>query len=127
MAEAAARALVGAQWEIWSAGSHPSGTVHPLAIQVMAERGCDLRAHHSKGLDALPPREWDYVVTMGCGDACPSLRARRRIEWAIPDPVGLPLSDVRRIRDDLMERVRTLLATAGTTAASSTPTTRREN
>ena len=41
MAEAAARALVGTQWEIWSAGSHPSGTVHPLAIQVMAERGCD--------------------------------------------------------------------------------------
>ena len=111
MAEAAARALIGARWDIWSAGSHPSGTVHPLAIQVMAERGYDLRTHRSKGIDALPKQLWDYVVTMGCGDACPNLRARRRIDWAIPDPVGLPLDEVRRIRDDLIERVRLLLNT----------------
>ena len=109
IAEAAARMAVGDQWEIWSAGSRPGGRVHPLAIQLMDERGYDLRAHHSKGIDALPSRQWDIVVTMGCGDACPMLRAATRVEWDIPDPVGLPVDEARRIRDELIRRVRLLL------------------
>ena len=109
MAEAAAKALGQERWEIWSAGSRPSGQVHPVAIRAMEELGFDLRTHRSKGLAELPQRQWDYVVTMGCGDACPSVPARRRVDWAIPDPVGLPIDDVRRIRDQIVGLVRALI------------------
>jgi len=109
IAEAAARALTQEQWEIWSAGSSPSGRIHPIAVQVMSELGVDLSAHRSKGLRDVPSRQWDYVVTMGCGDACPQLPARHRADWDIPDPVGMPLEEVRRIRDDLIRRVGRLL------------------
>ena len=109
MAEAIAKSLAGDRVEIWSAGSHPGGRVHPVAIQMMEELGLDLRAHRSKGVDALPPRTWDCVVTMGCGDACPALPARQRLDWAIPDPVGLPLEETRRIRDQIRTLVEDLL------------------
>ena len=112
MAEAVAKSLAGPEWEIWSAGSSPSGRVHPVAIQMMAELGLDVNAHRSKGLEHVPSREWDYVVTMGCGDACPTVRARRRLDWDIPDPVGLPLDEVRRIREELAQRVRALVTQA---------------
>ncbi len=110
MAEALARSLGGAAWEVWSAGSHPSGRVHPVAVQAMQELGLDLSTHHSKGVEAVPGRRWDYVVTMGCGDACPAVPAAQRLDWDIPDPVGLPTEEVRRIRDDLAARIRALLA-----------------
>ena len=109
MAEAFARAFGQGRWDVWSAGSHPSGRVHPLAAQVMAERGLDLSRQQSKGLTDLPPKRWDYVVTMGCGDACPTLPARHRVGWDIPDPVGLPPEDARRIRDQIEGLVRQLL------------------
>ncbi len=112
MAEAAAKALKKEGWDVWSAGSNPSGRVHPIAVQVMGELGADLSTHHSKGLDAVPQRQWDYVVTMGCGDACPNVSATRRIDWQIPDPVGLPLEETRKIRDHIVTLVRELLAKA---------------
>jgi protein-tyrosine-phosphatase len=111
MAEAVAKSLSNGRWEIWSAGSAPSGRVHPLAVELMAQMGLDLSSHRSKGLDELPDREWDYVVTMGCADACPAIRARRRLDWALADPVGMPLSEARRIRDEIIERVGRLMAT----------------
>jgi protein-tyrosine-phosphatase len=112
IAEAAARAIGGGRWDVWSAGSSPSGHVHPLAVQLMGEVGLDLSAHRSKGLDAVPPRRWDYVVTMGCGDDCPTVNAAHRVDWQIPDPAGLPLDEARRVRDQIMERVRALMAGA---------------
>jgi protein-tyrosine-phosphatase len=110
MAEAVARSLASGEWEIWSAGSNPGGLVHPLAKQLMAERGIDLSAHRSKGVEALPARRWDYVITMGCGDRCPALQGVRRFDWDIPDPAGLPLEQARKVRDDIEQRVRALLA-----------------
>jgi protein-tyrosine-phosphatase len=83
--------------------------VHPLAKQLMAERGMDLSAHRSKGVEDLPKRQWDYVVTMGCGDRCPTVSARRRVEWAIPDPAGLPPEGARGMRDQIEGLVRGLL------------------
>ena len=87
MAEAMARLLVRDRWEIWSAGSHPSGRVHPVAIQLASELGLDLRLYRSKGLSEVPQYRWDYVVTMGCGDACSSVQADRRLGWDIQDTI----------------------------------------
>lgn len=110
MAEAIAKSVGKNQWDVWSAGSHPSGRIHPVAIQAMQELGLDLSTHRSKGLGDVPARRWDYMVTMGCGDACPHVPARRRLDWQIPDPVGLPIEDVRTIREQLVQLVTELLA-----------------
>ena len=113
MAEAIARSLAETACEIWSAGSRPSGTVHPVAVEMMQELGLDLSRHRSKGLEALPGGTWDAVVTMGCGDVCGLLPAARRADWPIPDPVGLRPEQTRTIRDDLARRVRALLEELG--------------
>jgi ACR3 family arsenite transporter len=101
MAEAFAR-MAGA--EAWSAGSRPSGKVNPKAIEAMREVGYDLSTHRSKSVDELPKVDFDCVVTMGCGDACPAVRAKRREDWQIPDPKDMDLEGVRRVR----EQIRTL-------------------
>ena len=113
MAEAIATALTKGQWEVWSVGSHPSGQVHPFAVQLMVELGLNLAGHRSKGVEEIPARHWDYVVTMGCGDRCPAVSAHHHVDWAIPDPVGLPLAEARQIRDEIAQRVRNLLGHPG--------------
>src|SRR5690242_11526775 len=76
MAEAFARIFGAGKIEAHSAGSRPSGRVHPKAVEAMRELGYDLTRHQSKGLAGLPDGEFDVAVTMGCGDGCPGLRAR---------------------------------------------------
>src|SRR5438046_4667436 len=71
MAEAFARIHGGDAVDAYSAGSRPSGVVKPKAVAAMRERGYDLSTHRSKSLDDFPQIEYDLVVTMGCGDACP--------------------------------------------------------
>lgn len=111
MAEAFARMHGGPGVEAWSAGSRPSGKVNPKAVAAMRERGYDLASHASKSLDDLPPGPpFDVVVTMGCGDACPHVPARRREEWAIPDPRDLPPDRFREVRDLIEANVQDLLA-----------------
>ncbi len=111
MAQAFARIHGGGRIEAYSAGSRPSGVVNPRAIEAMSERGYDLSKHMSKSLDDLPADvEWDFVATMGCGDQCPFLRARRREDWNLPDPKSLPLEEFRRVRDEIESRVKTMLA-----------------
>ena len=95
--------------EIHSAGSRPSGVVNPKAIEAMREKGYDLSVHRSKCLDDLPQVQWDAVVTMGCGDECPFLVAKRREDWALPDPKLLPPQEFRKVRDEIENRVKTLL------------------
>jgi protein-tyrosine-phosphatase len=109
MAEAFARAHGGGRVEAWSAGSRPSGRVNPKAIDAMREKGIDLGAHTSKGLDDLPPVAFDAAVTMGCGDACPAVRARVRADWQIPDPRDLGPDGVRAVRDRIEQEVLDLL------------------
>lgn len=110
MAEGFAKALSGGAVEAWSAGSRPAGWVHELAIELMKEKGIDISSHRSKGLAELPPGEWDLVVAMGCGDDCPTLKAKRRMEWRVTDPVAMPREEFRKVRDELEGRVRALLA-----------------
>ena len=87
MAEAFARMHGGDAVEALSAGSRPSGVINPKAIRFMA------------------------VVTMGCGDACPWVPAKRREDWALSDPRDMDDDGYRSVRDDIEARVRTLLAT----------------
>jgi protein-tyrosine-phosphatase len=110
MAEAFARMHGGDAVEAYSAGSRPSGKVNPRAIAFMQEVGYDLRTHDSKSLEPFNGQEIDVAVTMGCGDACPLVRARRREEWNIPDPKELPDEQFRAIRDLIEQKVKELLA-----------------
>jgi arsenate reductase len=109
MAEAFARIYGSEGVEAYSAGSRPSGVVNPKAIESMREIGYDLATHESKSLDDLPDIEWDFVATMGCGDECPFVRAKRREDWQIPDPKEMNAADFRQVRDEIGEKVRSLL------------------
>jgi protein-tyrosine-phosphatase len=108
MAEAFARMHGGAGVEALSAGSRPSGKINPKALRFMAERGYDLSTHASKSLDEVEG-EFDAVVTMGCGDSCPWVPAKRREDWALPDPRDMDEAGYRAVRDEIEARVRALL------------------
>jgi arsenate reductase len=110
MAEAFARLHGAGRVEAYSAGSRPSGLVNPRAVRFMREVGYDLMAHESKSLDRFNGTEIDVAVTMGCGDACPLVRAGRREEWNIPDPKELPDEAFRQVRDLIEQKVKELLA-----------------
>jgi protein-tyrosine-phosphatase len=110
MAQAFAVIYGGAGVEAHSAGSRPSGKVNPKAVAAMAELGYDLTTHTSKGLDDYNGQEFDAAVTMGCGDACPLVKAKRRIDWQIPDPREMPPDEFRKVRDLIGEKVKALLA-----------------
>jgi len=110
MAEAFARLHGAGRVEAYSAGSRPSGLVNPRAVKFMREVGYDLTAHESKSLDRFNGTETDVAVTMGCGDACPFVRAGRREEWNIPDPKELPDEGFRQVRDLIEQKVKELLA-----------------
>lgn len=109
MAEAFARIHAGDQVEALSAGSRPSGQINPKAIRFMAELGYDLAGHDSKSLDDIGG-EFDAVITMGCGDDCPWVPAKRREDWALPDPKHMDDDGYRGVRDEISTRVRALLA-----------------
>ena len=75
----------------------------------MKEIGYDLASHASKGLDEFNGQEIDAAVTMGCGDECPLVLARQRVDWQIPDPKNLPPDEFRKIRDLIESKVVELL------------------
>lgn len=108
MAEAFARRLGGDGVEALSAGSAPSGRINPKAVRFMDELGYDLSTHASKSLGDIDG-EFDAVVTMGCGDSCPWVPARRREDWALPDPRDMDDDGYRAVRDDIGARVKALL------------------
>jgi len=107
MAEAFAR-MAGA--EAFSAGSKASGIVNPKAIASMHAIGYDLSTHKSETVDALPEGEFEVVVSMGCGDACPFVPAKRRIEWDIPCPKHMNAEQFAQVRDRIRHEVEALLA-----------------
>ena len=110
MAQAFAQLLGGDAVEAHSAGSRPSGKVNPKAVAAMQELGYDLSTHASKGLDDYNGQPFDAAVTMGCGDACPLVRADRRIDWQIPDPRDMTPDEFRVVRDLIRDKVRDLLS-----------------
>ncbi len=114
MAQAFAQLHGGDRIEAWSAGSRPSGQINPKAVAAMRERGYDLSKHASKSLDEIPTVDFDVAVTMGCGDACPLVRARVREDWQIPDPRAMGTEEFRVVRDRIETQVRELLARLNT-------------
>lgn len=113
MAEAFARIHGGGRIEAHSAGSEPGGAVNPRAIQLMKELGHDLSTHVPKRIEEFADREIDVAVTMGCGEACPFVRARRREEWQIPDPMNMSDDQYREVRDLIESKVKELLGENG--------------
>ncbi|MBS3885797.1 MAG: arsenate reductase ArsC [Firmicutes bacterium] len=109
MAEAFARLHGGAGIEAYSAGSRPGGSVNPQAVEMMRELGYEMSSHVSKSLAEIPELEYDFVATMGCGDACPTVRAKWREDWRIPDPKGLVPAEFRQVRDLIESKVRAVL------------------
>ncbi|WP_297456708.1 arsenate reductase ArsC [Persephonella sp.] len=108
---------LGKDVEVYSAGSNPSGYVHPLAIKAMAEKEIDISNNKSKSLDDIPLNELDYVITL-CGDAaetCPVIPCANTQHWGLPDPARAEgteeekLQVFRQIRDKIEERVKNLI------------------
>lgn len=110
MAEAFVKMHAASEIRSYSAGSNPSGVINPKAIASMKELGYDLMAHDSKSLDDIPQIQFDVLVGMGCGDKCPFVPAKLRIEWDIPDPKNMDPDQFRMVRDLIEEKVKELLA-----------------
>ena len=95
--------------ESFSAGSNPSGKINPKAVAAMQELGYNLSTHTSKSLDEIPEGNYEYVITMGCGDKCPFIPANHREDWALPDPRDMNPIEFNRVRDEISTRVKDLL------------------
>ena len=110
MAEAFAK-LSSEEVEAYSAGSKPAGKINAKALAAMKEIGYDLSRHRSKSLDQVQQfAPFDVVVTMGCGDACPWMPAKKFIDWEIPDPKEMDETNFRLVRDLIKNKVEELLA-----------------
>jgi arsenate reductase len=110
MSQALFERAAGGRHEAESAGTEPAERVHPEVAEVMREVGIDLDGRTPRKL-TQELAEWaDVVVTMGCGDACPYILGKRYIDWDLPDPKGLPLDEVRALRDDIAHRTEALAA-----------------
>lgn len=94
---------------VYSSGSRPSGVVNPKAIASMKEVGYDLEAHDSFGLDQIPQIQWDYAITMGCGDECPMINANFREDWGLPDPKHMDAVEFAKVRDIIEQEVIDLI------------------
>ena len=112
-AAALTRHYAGAAVEVRSAGSEPGAGVNPVVAKVLAERGLDVDAHVPTKLDYDLVEASDIVITMGCGETCPVFPGKRYEDWPVEDPAGQDLETVRRIVDDIDDRVRALLADLG--------------
>jgi arsenate reductase (thioredoxin) len=95
--------------EARSAGTKPAAHVHPEVVVAMRELGVDLADETPHRLERSDAEWANVVVTMGCGDECPYIPGKRYVDWELEDPAGLPLDDVRRIRDEIARRVDALL------------------
>jgi arsenate reductase len=95
--------------EVHSAGSAPADQINPAAVEAMREVGIDITDETPAKLTLGAAEASDFIVTMGCGDACPVVSGKRYEDWKLDDPAGLGVDAVRPIRDDIEQRVRALL------------------
>ncbi|MFE9623564.1 arsenate reductase ArsC [Streptomyces sp. NPDC006527] len=102
--------LAGDRIEVRSAGSLPGDQVNPAAVEAMKEVGVDISAAQPKVLTTEAVQASDYVITMGCGDACPIFPGKQYLDWTLEDPAGKGVEAVRPIRDEIRTRVEALVA-----------------
>jgi protein-tyrosine-phosphatase len=102
--------LAGDRIEVRSAGSIPGEQVNPAAVEAMREVGVDIAGRQPKLLTAEAVQASDYVITMGCGDACPVFPGKKYLDWALEDPAGKGVESVRPIRDEIKARVENLIS-----------------
>lgn len=102
--------LGGDRVEVLSAGSAPKESINPVAVDAMLEKGIDIANRKPKVLTNESVQASDVVITMGCGDACPFYPGKRYEDWALDDPAGQDLEFVRKVRDEIEERVKGLLS-----------------
>ena len=111
MSQAFAKIIGGENVEAYSAGSKPSGIVNPKAITAMQELNYDLSAHESKSLDEVKEfAPFDVVVTVGCGDACPWMPAKKFVDWQIPDPKHMEREQFNEVRDFIKSKIEQLIS-----------------
>jgi len=110
MAAGYLRALAGDRIQVFSAGTEPKDQINPSAIAAMAEEGIDIANNSPKVLTTEVVKESDYVITMGCGDACPFFPGKTYLDWPLDDPAGKGLEGVRPIRDEIRAKVEALIA-----------------
>lgn len=96
--------------DVLSAGSAPKESINPVAVSAMAELGIDIANNKPKVLTIDAVQASDVVITMGCGDACPFFPGKRYEDWVLEDPAGKVISEVRRIRDEIRDRVAALVS-----------------
>ena len=96
-----------------SAGTTPAERVHPEVVSAMEELGIDVSGERPRRLTREMAERADVVVTMGCGDECPYIPGKRYLDWDLPDPKGLPVEEVREVRDEIKRRVGELLEELG--------------
>ncbi len=96
--------------QVLSAGSAPKDQINPVAVETMAEEGIDIADNVPKVLTTEAVQESDVVITMGCGDTCPFYPGKRYEDWVLDDPAGQDLDHVRPIRDQIRQRVETLIS-----------------
>lgn len=110
MAQAFANIHGGDIVNAYSAGSAPSGIINPKAIAAMQKLGYNLSAHQSKSLSQIPDVEYEYAITMGCGDECPFVNARHREDWNLPDPKHMNEEEFEKVRNQIEQLVIALLS-----------------
>lgn len=99
-----------------SAGTRPADRVHAEVADVMTEVGVDLRAARPQALTADLVRDASLLITMGCAEECPYVPGLDRDDWPLSDPKNRPVAEIRRIRDEIRDRVATLVAERGWSA-----------
>jgi protein-tyrosine-phosphatase len=102
--------LAGDRIEVRSAGSIPGEQVNPAAVEAMREVGVDIAGRQPKLLTTEAVQASDYVITMGCGDACPVFPGKKYLDWALDDPAGKGVESVRPIRDEIKARIEVLVS-----------------
>jgi protein-tyrosine-phosphatase len=109
MSQALFERAAGGRHTAASAGTQPGERVHPQVVDAMGELDIDLAHRRPQALTHELAEQADVVVTMGCGDECPYIPGKRYIDWDLQDPAGLPLDEVRALRDDIARRVNELV------------------
>jgi len=109
IAEGVAKKFFSDRIEAYSAGSKPSETIHPKAVEILNEIGYNAHSSKTKGFADIMDIEFDYLITMGCGETCPFVPSKEQINWNLPDIKNEPIEEIRDLRNDIKGRIENLL------------------